>query len=107
MSFSWFENIYNAAKEFYEIIMGDDSGKLTGWINEYKNTTIKKLETFIKGIILDEKAVKNAIDYTQSNGIVEGLVNKLKTIKRTMYGRAGLELLKRKMVLTNKSFQLK
>ena len=71
------------------------------------NTTIKKLETFIKGIILDEKAVKNAIDYTQSNGIVEGLVNKLKTIKRTMYGRAGLELLKRKMVLTNKSFQLK
>lgn len=107
MSFSWFENIYNAAKEFYEIIMGDDSSKLTGWINEYKNTTIKKLETFIKGIILDEKAVKNAIDYTQSNGIVEGLVNKLKTIKRTMYGRAGLELLKRKMVLTNKSFQLK
>ena len=87
--------------------MGDDSSKLTGWINEYKNTTITKLETFIKGIILDEKAVKNAIDYTQSNGIVEGLVNKLKTIKRTMYGRAGLELLKRKMVLTNKSFQLK
>ena len=32
MSFSWFENIYNATKEFYEIIMGDDSSKLTGWI---------------------------------------------------------------------------
>jgi len=51
--------------------------------------------------------VKNAIDYTQSNGIIEGLVNKLKTIKRMMYGRAGLELLKRKMVLTNKSLQPK
>lgn len=107
MTFSWFENIYNAAKAFYEIIMGDDSSKLTGWINEYKDTTVNKLATFIKGIILDEKAVKNAIEYTQSNGIVEGLVNKLKTIKRMMYGRAGLELLKRKMILTNKSIQLK
>lgn len=107
MSFSWFENIYNAAKAFYEIIMGKDSSKLTGWINEYKNTTIKKLGTFIKGVKLDEKAVKNAIDYAQSNGMVEGLVNKLKTIKRMMYGRAGLELLKRKMILTNKSLQLK
>lgn len=87
--------------------MGDDSSKLTQWINEYKNTTINKLGTFIKGVMLDEKAVKNAIDYNQSNGIVEGLVNKLKTIKRMMYGRAGLELLKRKMILTNKSLQLK
>lgn len=107
MGFSWFENIYNAAKAFYEIIMGDDSRKLAEWINEYKHTTINKLATFIKGIILDQEAVKNAIEYTQSNGIVEGLVNKLKTIKRMMYGRAGLELLKRKMVLTNKSIQLK
>lgn len=107
MTFSWFKSIYNAAKAFYEIIMGGDSSKLTDWIKEYRNTTINKLGTFIKGIILDQKAVKNAIDYTLSNGIVEGLVNKLKTIKRMMYGRAGLELLKRKMVLTNKSIQLK
>ncbi len=107
MPFGWFESIYNAAKAFYEIIMGDDSGKLAKWINEYRNTTINKLRTFIKGIILDQKAVKNAIEYTHSNGIVEGLVNKLKTIKRMMYGRAGLELLKRKMILTNKSLQLK
>ena len=59
------------------------------------------METFIKSIILDEKAVKNAIDYTQSNGIVEGLVNKLKNYKTQMYGRA-LKQLKRKMALTNK-----
>ncbi|MGL6177632.1 MAG: transposase [Tannerellaceae bacterium] len=58
MTFSWFEKLYNAAKSFYQIIMGDDSSKLIEWINEYKNTTVNKLGTFIKGIILDQKAVK-------------------------------------------------
>lgn len=106
MTFDWFQEIYNAAKSFYQIIMGTDSNKLTGWISQYQNTTIAKLKTFIKGIVLDRKAVQNAITYNTSNGIVEGFVNKLKTIKRIMYGRASLDLLKRKMILTNKSIQL-
>lgn len=58
--------------------MRDDSSKLTGRINKYKNTTTYKLETFIKNIILNEKEIKNAIDYTQLNVIVRGLVNYLK-----------------------------
>jgi len=45
------------------------------------------------------KAVENGIKYPFSNGIVEGFVNKLKTIKRMMYGKAKLMLLKRKLVL--------
>lgn len=43
----------------------------------------------------------NSIKYNVSNGIVEGYVNKFKEVKRTMYGRAHIKLLKRKMVMTN------
>lgn len=102
MGIKWFEYLYNAAESFYEIIMGNRVDALTQWIEEAENTTISKIKTFVTGIILDQKAVENAIVYPISNGIVEGFVNKLKTIKRMMYGRAGLELLKRKMILSNR-----
>ena len=48
---------------------------------------------------MDIKAVKNALINTVSNGITEGYVNKLKMIKRVMYGKAKLPLLKIKMVM--------
>ncbi len=57
------------------------------------------LKTFITGIRMDYNAVKNTIKYNVTNGITEGFVNKLKVVKRVMYGRAGLELLKRKIIM--------
>ena len=98
----WFKTIYESAETFYHTIMGNEVQKLTLWLNEYRHTNIPKLKAFITGIFMDLKAVQNAIVYQTSNGVVEGYVNKLKTIKRMMYGRAGLELLKRKLVLSNK-----
>lgn len=100
----WFIEIRNAAKSFYEIIKGSNVDNLHSWLECYKNTGIAKLKTFIIGIKLDIKAVENAIVYPISNGIVEGFVNKLKTIKRLLYGRASLELLNRKMYLTDNYF---
>ena len=52
-------------------------------------------------LIHDLEAIKNAIKYPWSNGVVEGHVNRLKNKKREMYGRAGFELLRRKVVLSN------
>jgi len=43
-------------------------------------------------------AVNNAIDLPWSNGQAEGQINRLKTLKRAMYGRAGPELLKARML---------
>jgi len=40
----------------------------------------------------DVAAVKNAIELTWSNGQAEGQINRLKMLKRAMYGRAGPEL---------------
>jgi transposase len=99
ISIPWFKEIYNAATSFYKIFKEPNGGQLAEWINEYRDTELAKLKTFITGIILDMKAVENGIKYPFSNGIVEGFVNKLKTIKRMMYGKAKLMLLKRKLVL--------
>lgn len=65
--------------------------------SEYELTGLK---TLAKGISQDLKAVKNAIKWSWSNGPVEGHVNRIKTIKRQMYGRAGFELLRKKVILS-------
>ena len=70
---------------------------------QYQHFIINKsqLRTFVRGLKIDMEAVKNAIISKWSNGQVEGQVNRLKSIKRQMYGRAGFELLRKKIVLSS------
>ena len=56
---------------------------------------IQNFESRLQGDIL---AVEAAITEPWSNGPVEGQVNRLKTIKRQMYGRAGVELLRARLI---------
>jgi transposase len=53
---------------------------------------------FAQGIRQDEAAVAAAMSEPWSNGPVEGQVNRLKTIKRQMYGRAGFQLLRARVL---------
>jgi transposase len=46
----------------------------------------------------DLEAVRHAATERWSNGLVEGQINRLKTLKRAMYGRAGVELLRARLV---------
>jgi transposase len=46
----------------------------------------------------DLEAVRNAVSEPWSNGQTEAQINKLKTLKRAMYGRAGVELLRARMM---------
>lgn len=104
MTFSWFREIHSAASSFHTAIMGNDTSAIDVWISIYENSAITELCSFVHGLKMDMNAVSNSISYDVSNGIVEGFVNKLKVVKRMMYGRASLELLKRKMVLCNLVF---
>ncbi|WP_090341914.1 transposase [Dyadobacter koreensis] len=61
----------------------------------------KKLEGFAKSMNPDFQAIQNAFNLPWSNGRVEGNVNKIKTLKRQMYGRADFELLKRRLLLNS------
>lgn len=57
-----------------------------------------ELGSFITGLRQDEEAVRAALAEPWSNGHVEGQVNRLKLIKRSMYGRAKFDLLRQRVL---------
>lgn len=104
MGLDWFNEMYGAMVGFCCIIKGCDTTALVRWMKQYWHTGIDSLKTFIIGIKKDYQAVRNTIRLNVTNGITEGYVNKLKAVKRMMYGRAGIKLLKRKLVLEHVLF---
>lgn len=72
------------------------------WINKVRQTKIRELGSFANGIERDYEAVINAIDLPYSNGLAEGSVNKIKVIKRVMYGRCNFDTLRSKVIQLEK-----
>ena len=70
------------------------------WIKNDQSIGLKKIDRFCNGLKKDIVAVKNAITYNWTNGLVEGNVNRLKNKKREMYGRCCFQLLRRKVCLS-------
>ncbi|MEM9807539.1 MAG: ISL3 family transposase [Cyanobacteria bacterium P01_D01_bin.56] len=76
--------------------------QLDSWLEKAKNSTVKAFQSFSKGIEEDYEAVKAGLTLDVSNGPVEGQNNRLKMLKRQMFGRAGLDLLAKRLILTNR-----
>ena len=91
----------NAATSFRKVLGGNDERFLDVWMDKYKHTQQEELASFWNGLLDDIDAVRNAIKYSYTNGIVEGKNHRLKNKKRECYGRAGFELLRRKVILSN------
>ena len=73
--------------------------KLLDWfIAIYSQSSIKPVASFANGLLTDIDAVNNSVISSLSNGFVEGINNKVKLIKRIMYGRAKIDLLSAKVV---------
>ena len=100
----WFKEMYEATEKFYQVITGRSTVELIRWMKQHWKTKLTTLKTFVIGIKKDFKAVRNTIRLNVTNGITEGYVNKLKAVKRVMFGRAGIELLKRKLVMEHVLF---
>lgn len=71
---------------------------LGAWVAQAKAGDIPELAGFAEGIRRDEAAVRAACSSPWSQGQVEGQVNRLKLLKRQMYGRANLDLLRRRLL---------
>ena len=91
--------LYAAIKEFYEILYSRRDERLETWLEKIENFNIPELQTYVNGIRIDINAVKNGIKLKYNNGLAEGSVNKIKVIKRIMYGRNSFDLLKVKVLL--------
>jgi transposase len=91
-------SVKQLANRFFKIINGRMIKDLDGWIEEASKSSSPEMQTLAQGIIRDKAAVEAALKYEWSQGQVEGQVNKLKTIKRGMYGRAKFDLLKSRVL---------
>jgi transposase len=86
------------ADEFAALIRKRSTGTLQEWLSRAEVDPCPEIRNFAESIRRDESTVDAAITTRWSNGPVEGHVNRLKTIKRQMYGRAGFALLKARVV---------
>ena len=80
---------------FHRIIQHRKDQRLEQWIEDASHGLMK---SFASGIVQDQAAVKAALTEPWSNGQTEGQNTKLKLVKRQMYGRAGLDLLKARLL---------
>ena len=75
--------------------------KWEAWLVKVKACGIPQLKNYAKGLEKDRAAVEGAIFSKCSNGQVEGQVNKLKAIKRQMYGRGTFQCLRKRVLLAS------
>ena len=86
------------AMDFADLVRRKQPGLLAEWLEKAESSAIRAITGFATKLKDDLDAVGNGITYEWSNGQVEGQVNRLKMLKRQMYGRASHELLKKRFL---------
>lgn len=93
------QDIYDLVGSFREILFSKKGEDLEAWLEEADRLGLDEIKSFANGLRRDLEAVKNAASHDYNNGLAEGSVNKLKLVKRKMYGRCSFETLRKKMLL--------
>ena len=86
------------ALEFYRILKTQNKSQLSSWFTRVHESGSAEFRRVAAGMEADAAAICEAINSSWSNGVVEGHVNRLKMLKRQMYGRAGFELLRQRVM---------
>jgi transposase len=85
----------------FAVMMARLSGQdLPQWISDAKASALPGISSFATGLEQDLDAVTQGLTTRWNSGPVEGRVNHIKMIKRQMFGRAGLPLLRKRVLLT-------
>jgi transposase len=86
------------AQDFAALVRQRQPEALDPWLQRATASTLEALQRFAKGLYEDYEAVKAGVTLPWSTGPVEGHINRLKMLKRQMFGRARLDLLSRRFV---------
>ncbi|WUJ40741.1 transposase [Streptomyces sp. NBC_00386] len=73
--------------------------RLSEWITSATATDLPSLQRFAQHLERDLDAVTAGLSHPWNSGVVEGHVNRIKMLKRQMFGRAGFELLRKRVLL--------
>jgi transposase len=84
---------------FAVMMTGRHGERLPGWITAVDAADLPHLHSFTRGIRRDQAAVTNGLTLAHSSGAVEGNVCRVKALKRQMFGRANLDLLRKRTLL--------
>jgi transposase len=80
------------------MLRGRHPEMLDGWLEEALSSASPELRSFAEGLRCDHEAVRASLSEEWSNGQVEGQINRLRLLKRQMYGRASFTLLKQRVL---------
>ncbi len=92
------ETAYRLAQVFVQMLRKQTGAQLDTWLSEVEASHLPELESFARGIRQDQAAVLAGWTLPWSQGLLEGHINRLKFIKRSMYGRAKLPLLRARVL---------
>jgi transposase len=89
-----FATMRHLVLSFRSILCGGKASSLRRWAVKAQGSGFRAIGSFVRRLKKDWAAAENAVKHVWSNGPVEGHINRLKTLKRQMYGRAKFELLR-------------
>jgi transposase len=89
---------YDLAQAFAEMARERTGQAFEAWLTSVAASGIAELQRFAGGLVDDRAAVEAGLSLAWSNGQTEGQINKLKLLKRQMYGRANFDLLRRRVL---------
>lgn len=92
------EAAYSLAQAFMQMIWEQTGQQLDTWLSLVEASHVPELKSIARGIQQDKAAVLAGLTLPWSNRPLEGHVNRLKLIKRSMYGRAKLPLLRARVL---------
>jgi transposase len=92
------KQIYALSQGFVRLVRERTGPELDAWLGQARAQESREIQNFAAGIDNDKEAIALGLTQRWSNGPVEGQVNRLKCLKRQMYGRAKFDLLRRRVL---------
>ncbi len=92
------QDVYGLVQQFVDMVKQQAVEQFDTWLDSATNAVAVQLVNFAHGIKQDYDAVRAALETPWSNGQTEGQVNRLKFIKRQMFGRAHFDLLRLRVI---------
>lgn len=90
--------VISQARQFAAMLRQQSPNELSPWLQQVEASGYRAWKNFASRMRQDQDAVEAALTYTWSNGPTEGHINRLKCLKRQMYGRAKDDLLRKRVL---------
>ena len=99
--------LHDLARSYNRMVREKRPGDLDDWLEASRTSGVSGLASFADGLSRDYAAVRAALVEPWSSGQAEGQINRLKMLKRQMYGRAGFELLRKRVLCATWSHKVR